>query len=178
MVIPIDDPKKASLSQILTVPPTAMRISGHVSSTSLAQLEVQFTSILAYSPIPSFDLFNDFRSEVARNISGLRYRMDVYFACNHCQRLFTCKQQSKHIRLNRGDLPISLEVPRSSPAKISHFPDPGPVRTQTTEEWTWKHFSCVIFEWSNSYDTEYQPLSIWGRGTNKMCWIEKSEAWL
>lgn len=31
--------------------------------------------------------------------------------------------------------------------------------------------------WSNSYETKYQPVSLWARGTNKMRWVEQSIAW-
>lgn len=31
--------------------------------------------------------------------------------------------------------------------------------------------------WSNTYDTDFQPVSIWDRGENKMKWIENTLAW-
>jgi len=31
--------------------------------------------------------------------------------------------------------------------------------------------------WSNTYDPEFQPVSLWSRGNNKLAWIKKSEDW-
>jgi len=44
-------------------------------------------------------------------------------------------------------------------------------------EWTWKRFNHLIFGWSNIHETEYQPVSLWARGSNKMEWIKQTEAW-
>lgn len=40
-----------------------------------------------------------------------------------------------------------------------------------------KWISHKLLGWSNAYDTEFQPVSLWGRGTNKKLWIERSQAW-
>ena len=37
----------------------------------------------------------------------------------------------------------------------------------------WERF----FGWSDAYETEFQPVSLWSRGINKMQWIENSTAW-
>jgi hypothetical protein len=29
-----------------------------------------------------------------------------------------------------------------------------------------------ILGWSNAYDTEFQPVSLWSRGNNKLSWIK------
>lgn len=43
--------------------------------------------------------------------------------------------------------------------------------------WTWKRFNHLVLGWSDAYETEFQPVSLWERGSNKMAWIRKSEAW-
>jgi len=43
--------------------------------------------------------------------------------------------------------------------------------------WTLERFNHLFLGWSNAYDTEFQPVSLWARGSNKMKWIRKSEAW-
>ncbi|KAE8451955.1 hypothetical protein EG329_002119 [Mollisiaceae sp. DMI_Dod_QoI] len=40
-----------------------------------------------------------------------------------------------------------------------------------------KRFYHLIFGWSNAYDTEFQPVSLWGRGSNKMQWIKQTQAY-
>lgn len=44
-------------------------------------------------------------------------------------------------------------------------------------KWTWERFNHLILGWSDTYETEFQPVSLWERGSNKMKWIRKSEAW-
>ncbi len=44
-------------------------------------------------------------------------------------------------------------------------------------KWTWERFSHIVLGWSDSFETEFQPVSLWARGSNKMKWIRKSEAW-
>jgi hypothetical protein len=43
--------------------------------------------------------------------------------------------------------------------------------------WTWERFAHSVLGWSDAYETEFQPVSLWERGSNKMKWIKKSEAW-
>ena len=47
----------------------------------------------------------------------------------------------------------------------------------STSRWTWDRFSRSILGWSNTYETEFQPVSLWSRGTNKMKWIIRTQAW-
>jgi hypothetical protein len=35
-------------------------------------------------------------------------------------------------------------------------------------------FTHLILGWSNTYETSFQPVSLWGRGSNKMKWIKLS----
>jgi len=49
--------------------------------------------------------------------------------------------------------------------------------TSSTSQWTWYRFSRSILGWSNTYETEFQPVSLWSRGTNKMKWIKRTQAW-
>jgi hypothetical protein len=44
-------------------------------------------------------------------------------------------------------------------------------------KWTWERFNHLVLGWSDTYETEFQPVSLWERGSNKMKWIRKSEAW-
>jgi hypothetical protein len=44
-------------------------------------------------------------------------------------------------------------------------------------KWTWERFSHIVLGWSDTFETEFQPVSLWARGSNKMKWIRKSEAW-
>ncbi|TAQ83360.1 hypothetical protein B7494_g8318 [Chlorociboria aeruginascens] len=48
---------------------------------------------------------------------------------------------------------------------------------QRKKPWTWERFSQTILGWSDAYETEFQPVSLWSRGTNKMKWIRRSRAW-
>lgn len=43
--------------------------------------------------------------------------------------------------------------------------------------WTWPRIKHRILGWSDAYDTEYQPVSLWARGTNKLRWVEQSETY-
>jgi hypothetical protein len=40
-----------------------------------------------------------------------------------------------------------------------------------------ERFNHSILGWSDTYKTEFQPVSLWARGSNKMKWIRQSEAW-
>ena len=40
-----------------------------------------------------------------------------------------------------------------------------------------KWFAHKILGWSDAYDTAFQPVSLWSRGSNKLLWIKKSRAW-
>ncbi|KAG4428815.1 hypothetical protein IFR05_015700 [Cadophora sp. M221] len=51
------------------------------------------------------------------------------------------------------------------------------ILAQSTSQWTWKRFSHLVLGWSNVYETEFQPVSLWSRGTNKMKWIKGTRAW-
>jgi hypothetical protein len=44
-------------------------------------------------------------------------------------------------------------------------------------KWTWKWVSHKILGWSDAYDTEFQPVSLWSRGSNKMKWIQRSRVY-
>lgn len=44
-------------------------------------------------------------------------------------------------------------------------------------KWTWERFSHIVLGWSDTFETEFQLVSLWERGSNKMKWIRKSEAW-
>lgn len=41
----------------------------------------------------------------------------------------------------------------------------------------WKWVLHTILGWSDAYETEFQPVSLWSRGMNKMNWIRGSTAW-
>jgi hypothetical protein len=41
----------------------------------------------------------------------------------------------------------------------------------------WEWFCHKILGWSDAYKTEFQPVSLWSRGMNKMKWIRQSKAW-
>jgi len=43
--------------------------------------------------------------------------------------------------------------------------------------WTMSFVKHRVLGWSDAYDTEFQPVSLWARGTNKMKWVEQSEAY-
>ncbi|KAH7360718.1 hypothetical protein BKA65DRAFT_493827 [Rhexocercosporidium sp. MPI-PUGE-AT-0058] len=49
--------------------------------------------------------------------------------------------------------------------------------TRSTSKWTWSRFNHTVLGWSNVYETEFQPVSLWSRGTNKMKWIKRTSAW-
>ncbi|KAK0124495.1 hypothetical protein ONS95_009445 [Cadophora gregata] len=51
------------------------------------------------------------------------------------------------------------------------------IRGTPQDRWTWDRFSHSILGWSNTYETEFQPVSLWSRGTNKMKWIKRTQAW-
>jgi hypothetical protein len=40
-----------------------------------------------------------------------------------------------------------------------------------------KRFCHHVFGWSNVYNTEFQPVSLWSRGNNKMLWIKQTQAY-
>jgi hypothetical protein len=48
---------------------------------------------------------------------------------------------------------------------------------QHSERWSRKWVSHKILGWSDAYDTKFQPVSLWSRGSNKRLWIEASKAW-
>jgi hypothetical protein len=54
---------------------------------------------------------------------------------------------------------------------------PGEDPQQQSERWGKKWFSHKILGWSDAYNTEFQPVSLWNRGSNKLLWIKKSKAW-
>lgn len=42
--------------------------------------------------------------------------------------------------------------------------------------WDWKRIGHTLLGWSNAYETEFQPVSLWARGRNKMEWVKRSRA--
>jgi hypothetical protein len=54
---------------------------------------------------------------------------------------------------------------------------PGEDPQQEPERRSRKWFSHKILGWSDAYDTKFQPVSLWSRGSNKLLWIQKSKAW-
>jgi len=40
-------------------------------------------------------------------------------------------------------------------------------------KWTWEHFSHIVLGWSNTFETEFSPVSLLTRGSNKMKCIRK-----
>ncbi|KAJ9151797.1 hypothetical protein NKR23_g2664 [Pleurostoma richardsiae] len=42
---------------------------------------------------------------------------------------------------------------------------------------TWRWFARKILGWSDTYGTEFQPVTLWGRGINKMACVERTDAW-
>jgi len=44
-------------------------------------------------------------------------------------------------------------------------------------KWTLQRFNHLFLGWSNAHDTEFQPVFLLARGSNKIKWIRKSEAW-
>lgn len=54
---------------------------------------------------------------------------------------------------------------------------PGDMHKFPSHRRTRKDYVHYLLGWSDAYETEFQPVSLWSRGTNKMKWIKKSEAW-
>jgi hypothetical protein len=50
-------------------------------------------------------------------------------------------------------------------------------RLTPSPEWNWKRIDHLLLGWSNSYETEFQPVSLWARGGNKMKWVKRSRAY-
>ena len=44
-------------------------------------------------------------------------------------------------------------------------------------KWTWERFSHIVLGWSNTFETEFSPVSLLARGSNKMKCIRKFEVW-
>lgn len=63
------------------------------------------------------------------------------------------------------------------PSHSCHTRERPEIFAQNTSQWTWNRFSHSILGWSNVYETEFQPLSLWSRGTDKMKWIKRTRAW-
>ncbi len=66
-------------------------------------------------------------------------------------------------------------LPRTSSDRAALRPPQGP--EQNSDRWSRKWIVHKILGWSDAYDTKFQPVSLWSRGSNKRLWIEKSKAW-
>jgi ABC-type multidrug transport system fused ATPase/permease subunit len=64
---------------------------------------------------------------------------------------------------------------RPLPRTDSNHATARPVAQASRRDLAW--FSHTILGWSDAYETEFQPVSLWSRGTNKMNWIRRSKAW-
>jgi len=80
---------------------------------------------------------------------------------------------SDHEALEKSRRQFNLQ--RASSGQSNLRPDQNPQQKSQRRGRKW--FSRKILGWSNAYDTEFQPVSLWGRGTNKLLWIKKSKAW-
>ena len=58
--------------------------------------------------------------------------------------------------------------------RINTLPRDGHVAPTAQSRWSWTWISHKILGWSDAYDTEFQPVSLWSRGPNKMKWIKRS----
>ena len=67
-------------------------------------------------------------------------------------------------------------VPHSPTLQATQRPNEAP--QIPTDKWSRKDYVHRLLGWSDAYETEFQPVSFWSRGTNKMQWIKKSEAWI
>jgi hypothetical protein len=56
------------------------------------------------------------------------------------------------------------------------FEDPDSQKVPP-HKWGRKEYLHYLLGLSDAYETEFQPVSLWSRGANKMKWIKKSEAW-
>jgi hypothetical protein len=72
----------------------------------------------------------------------------------------------------------SLKIPKDmrTPTFHTQYHD-GEGPKPPSRKWSRKEWVHYILGWSNTYDTEFQPVSLWSRGTNKMRWIRDSEAY-
>ncbi|KAL3427639.1 hypothetical protein PVAG01_01148 [Phlyctema vagabunda] len=59
----------------------------------------------------------------------------------------------------------------SEHAAMGRSRNPGGDRAPAREGW------AQLLGWSKTYDTNFQPVSIWSRGANKMNWIQDTDAW-
>jgi len=66
-------------------------------------------------------------------------------------------------------------LPRVSSDRSTLRPPQGP--EQRSNRWNRKWIVHKILGWSDAYDTKFQPVSLWSRGSNTRLWIEKSTAW-
>ncbi|KAE9365866.1 hypothetical protein N431DRAFT_516708 [Stipitochalara longipes BDJ] len=55
---------------------------------------------------------------------------------------------------------------------------PGEKVQQESEKSRRRWFAHKILGWSDAYDTTFQPVSLWSRGSNKLLWIQKSGAYV
>lgn len=65
-------------------------------------------------------------------------------------------------------------LPRISSDRATLRPPQGPEETSDRRSRQWTVHK--ILGWSDAYDTKFQPVSLWSRGSNKRLWIEKSKA--
>lgn len=72
----------------------------------------------------------------------------------------------------------SLEPPKDmrTPTFHTQYHD-GEGPEPPSRKWSRKEWVHYVLGWSNSYETEFQPVSLWSRGSNKMRWIRDSEAY-
>lgn len=47
----------------------------------------------------------------------------------------------------------------------------------SSRAWDRKRIGDSLLGWSNAYETEFQPVSLWARGRNKMEWVKRSRAY-
>jgi hypothetical protein len=46
----------------------------------------------------------------------------------------------------------------------------GQIYGHESPKWSLERFNHLFLGWSDAYDTEFQPVSLWARGSNKMKW--------
>lgn len=138
-----------------------------------------YLGAFAYSIL---DLFND-RSSEAAAISlgfGIEWMIIVHVAMvSGCLLASNNPSTSSGIvgSSHKGLKSQSRMALRQSPTLPLRVPSGlGKTRRKRKGSLTWERFATKILGWSNSYDTEFQPVSLWDRGTNKMRWVENCDA--
>lgn len=68
----------------------------------------------------------------------------------------------------------AMKRSREGPNRASTIPRIGVIDTGGGTE----RFLHKYLGWNKTYDTEFEPVSLWSRGVNKMEWIRQTDAWI